>query len=181
MLHPRKIAVYSLYNQALNGKYLNTIVKYAIATGIIGVGMWAVDRFSKAAKNFTVTFKRLGIPQLSSGILTVPVDLQFNNTTGITITIPDFTADLYILKQGVFTKAGIVQQPMQLAPGISEKRLLPQFNLRQVFGGNLLNTIDAVLTSLQTRSITIKAEARGTANGISFTGLNVLPQQTITL
>jgi hypothetical protein len=109
---------------------LNTWVKIVGVTAIVGAAVFLSDKFNQAKNTFSVKFKSFGLPTVSSAILTVPIDLEFFNSTGITISIADFLADIYIKKNGQWINAGIVQQPIQLQPNLSQKRITPSINLK---------------------------------------------------
>lgn len=161
---------------------LNGLLKFTLVAAIIGTAMWAIQRAQQEVNSFAVKVKKLGIPRLSGSVVTLPLDVEFNNTTGLTINIPDFVADLYILdNQNQWKKGGFITQNITLQPGKSEKRIEPKVDLRQIFGGKLLDTLDTIFTSITNRSITIKADARGTANGVPIQSISLIPQQTIAL
>lgn len=157
-------------------------VKAGIVIGIIGVAMWLISRAQQQVNNFGIDLKKIGIPKFSGSVVTLPLDIAFNNTTGITINIPDFVADLYVQDaNGQWKKGGYIQQTITLPPGQSEKRIEPKIDLKQIFGGNMLNTLTSILANIKSKSITVKGTASGTANGVPLQAVNLIPQQTISL
>lgn len=156
-------------------------VKIVAFTAIIGAGMYMVNKFYRAANAFGVKLKSIGIPKLNGTVVTIPLQLDFDNTTGITISIPDFLADIYIRKNGQWLRAGVLAQAIVLAPGTSTKEILPSVNLRTVFGGDITATANTILKALQARSIEIKVLATGTANGIALREIELVPPQTIAI
>jgi len=160
---------------------LSNFVKIVTVTAIIGAGIYLTDKFYRAANAFGVKLKSFGLPIVSATTVTLPLDLEFNNTTGLTISIPDFLADIYVKKNGQWIRAGVLSQAIQLAPGISQKRINPSANLRTILGGDLFQTANSILESLRARAIEIKVLATGTANGIAMREIELVPPQTITL
>lgn len=161
---------------------MNGLLKFTLFAAIAGGVFWAVNRAQQSVKDFSLKLKKIGMPRLSSGIVTLPLDIVFDNTTGLTINIPDFVADLYVLDaNNQWKPGGFISQNISLPPGTSEKRLEPKIDLKKIFGGNVLDTLNTVLTSIQNRNITVKADARGTANGVPLTAISLIPQQTIKL
>ena len=160
---------------------MSNFVKIVAVTAIIGAGMYLADKFYLAKNTFSVKLKSFGLPQVTGAIVTLPLDLEFNNTTGLTISIPDFLADIYIKKSGQWIRAGVLAQPIQLPAGTSVQRITPSANLRTIFGGNVINTTSSILESLRARAIEIKVLATGTANGIVVNEIELVPPQTIML
>ncbi|MFO0414915.1 MAG: hypothetical protein ACK52I_22305 [Pseudomonadota bacterium] len=140
---------------------------------VIGVGAWAYRTGQKIANEFT--FKPLGFgkPSISKGYLTVPVLIELVNPSPVAINLDGLLIDLYLQKGSQWVKAATVNQAISVPSGVSQQSVFPIINLKQVFGGDLLNTLNTIQQSLSTRSFTIKAEITGRYAGI------IIPTQSI--
>jgi hypothetical protein len=157
---------------------LSSAVKIVAFTAIIGAGMFLVNQYYQVKNTFSIKLKGFGLPTVSVGILTLPIDLQFNNTTGMAISIPDFMADIFLKRQGQWQNVVQVKQSVELPAGISVKRITARINLLNTIGNDVLKTIK---DTIQNRSIEIKGIANGTANGIPLHDIEIIPPQTITI
>ena len=160
---------------------MNGVVKSGLVIVFVSALAYAISRVQKSVDDFSIRVQKIGIPRISKSVVTLPIDLQFDNTTGIPISINDFVADLYVKKNGQWVKGGVIQQPVQLPTGVSVKRIEPSIDLGKIFGSNIFATIDAILNTIDTKSIIIKAEANGTANGVPLRNYPILPEKTINL
>jgi hypothetical protein len=161
---------------------LDNVVKIGIGLAFIGGILYIVHELKSKVKDFEVNLKSIGKPRIQSGVLTIPLDVQFSNPTGIPVTVKNFVADLYIKKNNQWVKGGVIQKPvLEIGAGTSVQRIEPKVDIRKIFGGNILDTLQSLLTSAQQSSIEVKADAHGTANGIDLKLPNLVPAQTISI
>jgi len=135
---------------------------------IIGLGAWAYRTGQKLANDFSFKALGFGKPSISKGYLTVPVLVELNNPTPLAVNLDALLIDLYLQKGNDWVKAATVNQALQAPAGISQQALFPIINLKQIFGGDLLNTLQTLQQSLSNRSVTIKAEITGRYAGITI-------------
>lgn len=161
---------------------MNSAAKFALFAAFAGAAFWLVKSFQQSVNDFGIKLKSIGLPRFSGSLVTIPLNIQLENTTNIPVSIPDFVADVYVQdRNGNWKQGGFIQQPITIPAGGSSIELKPVIDLKKLFGGNVFDTVNNVLANLKSRSITIKGEARGTANGIRLEAVNLLPEQTIQL
>lgn len=161
---------------------MHSTVKFGLFVAFAGAAFWLVKTFQQSVNDFGIKLNYIGLPKVNGSLVTVPLNLQLENTTNIPITINDFVADLYVKdKNGNWKPGGFVQQPISIPAGVSSIEIRPVLDLKKLFGGNVFDTLNNILANLKTRTLTIKGEGRGTANGIRLEAVNLIPEQTIQL
>jgi hypothetical protein len=161
---------------------LSTGVKVGIGVALLaGLVVWGTRTAKKAITDFTekLTFDIIGFlkPTLRNFVLTVPVQIKFNNPSSLAINLDNITVDLYVLKNNTYVKAVRVSQALLIPIGISVKEVYPEINLKSIFGGDITDTIYAFANALTMKFITVKAEVNITYNGVNLPTQYIQPQQ----
>lgn len=123
------------------------IILGAAAIGAIALlvkGKQAVDQF-------TFEIVGYGLPKLSNWILSIPLQLQFQNPLPTSIPVQRFEVNLFMLQGNVWQQIGRIDQPLVIPAGISDKTITPQVDLKSIFQNNFLNTLQSVLATGKTQ------------------------------
>lgn len=158
---------------------MTTGLKVGIGVGLLAaLAAWGVSAAKKVAANFTFDLVGFGKPTLKNFMLTVPTQVRFNNPTSLAINLDNITVDLYVLKNSTFVKAARISQSLTIPAGVSVQPLYPEINIKNLFGGDIMDTILAASNALTTKFITVKAEVRITYNGVNLP-TQFIPQQDL--
>lgn len=129
-----------------------------------------------AARAFSVQVLAFGKPSPSGSTLTIPLELSFNNPTPLPISIDQVDAEIYLKKANTWVKAGRIRQPLTISGGESRQTIGAKLDVKNIFGGNLVDTSIAVLDALRGEGITAKAEVIITYQGITWPKQSLSPQ-----
>jgi len=132
--------------------------------GLIGIGLaWKYIR--ETLNKFRFKVSAYGVPSYENWLLRLPITLQFNNPTGITINTDQVLVDVYVrIATGEFIHVGRVLQPITIGPGQSYQTVVPVLNLQAV-AGTLANSIKNILAA---KSVTIRTDLTVTYKGIKL-------------
>jgi hypothetical protein len=135
---------------------LNTVLKFGLFAAAIGLLVWEVGK--NAIANFSVEVKAYGKPSIKNTVLTVPLQLQFNNPTPVPISIDRFLADIFVWKNDQYVKAATVNQSLTIPVGKSDSTIFPTIQLDTLFGGDILSTLKFASTLLSTKQVNIRID-----------------------
>jgi hypothetical protein len=147
---------------------LGAITKLSIGAVIIGLGFLAYRAAKYAMANFDFKIVGYGKPTVSNASVTVPIQIQFSNPTPIPINLDQVIAEIYIKKNNTYVKAATVNQPLSIGPGKTTQNIYPVINLNNIFGGNLLDTINSISAILSSRVVNIRTDVTTIFKGIAL-------------
>lgn len=153
---------------------MNNLLKIGIVGGIVALLVWGSEQAKKMLGAFSFDVVGYGKPSLRSMFLTVPLQIKFKNPTPVPINIDRLIGDVYLEKNGQFVPAAKVDTPVSMPPGTTTQWIMPEANLQNIFGGNLLNTLTAAQQIMQTKKFKIRSDVTVYYKGIA------LPMQSIT-
>lgn len=139
---------------------------------LVGLVVWGTKQAKNAIAGFSFEIAGYGRPTLKNYMLTIPLQVRFDNPTPFPINIDNLIADVYVLKNDQYVRSARVSQAVSLAPGISEQTIYPTLDLASLFGGNVLNTLTALRSVIEQKVLKIKADVTATYGNIT------LPTQT---
>jgi LEA14-like dessication related protein len=152
-----------------------------IAAGILGAGYLAYKAAQKGIESITVEVVGIGKPAVNNQLfMTVPIELEFDNPTFIPIRVDRIHADIYLNKNGEWVKGATATQPVSISTGKSRQMIYPVLDLNSIFGGNIINTTQAVVNLIQTKTLQMRADVRITWLGFTLP-MQSLPPQTVSL
>lgn len=149
-------------------------VTIGIVAGAAALLVLGYKAAKKAANDFSFEVTGYGRPTLQSTELSVPLKLRAHNPTSLPINIDLLDGDVYLNKAGSWVLAAQIQQPVSLQPGTQEIWVHPRLNLQNVFGGNLIQTLQAIAQLQQTKKLQIRADVGGKY------GVLTIPKQSFT-
>ncbi|HMG94342.1 MAG TPA: hypothetical protein VK589_29985 [Chryseolinea sp.] len=153
---------------------MNTVTKVIGVAALVAIVVWGVNAAKKAIADFQFDIVAYGKPTLSGMMLTVPLQIKFNNPTPLPISIDKFVADVYIDKNNVFVPGARIDQPISIPPGESTQWAFPVLNLPGIFGGNAAETAIFLSKIIATKTIKLRSDLNAVYKGIS------LPSQSFT-
>jgi len=149
-------------------------VTIGIVAGAAALLVLGYKAAMKAANDFTFEVIGYGKPTLQSTELSVPLKVLANNPTSLPINIDQLDGDVYLNKAGTWVLAAQVNQPVSLQPGKQEVWVYPRLNLQNVFGGDIIQTLQAIAQIQSTKKIDIRADIGGQY------GVITIPKQSFT-
>ena len=153
---------------------MGTVVKIGIVTALIGAGLWLYDYAKQAIAAFTFSIVSYGSPTFSNGFLQVPLTVQFNNASPVPINLDSLHADIFIQKYGQWVKAGQIDQPLSIPPGVTNQTLVPSINIASIISGGITSLLTQAVTALQNQSVPVRTDIT-----VSYAGV-VLPTKSFT-
>lgn len=137
---------------------MSSVWKLGVVAALVGLVVWGSQKAKAAVAGFSFDIVGYGLPTLKGLMLTVPLQVQFQNPSPFPINIDNLLADLYVLKGDQYVKAGRVSQAVRIGAGKSEQTVYPTIDLAALFGGNILSTISAIRDALNMRTIKTRAD-----------------------
>jgi len=147
---------------------LGTLLKLSIGAAVIGLGFLAYRASKFALANFDFKIVGYGKPIVSNLSVTIPIVIKFTNPTPIPISLDQVLADIYIKKNGAYVKAAQINQPVNIPAGVSNQNIFPVIDLNSIFGGNILDTINSITSTIQSRILNIRTDVTILYKGIAF-------------
>lgn len=132
----------------------------------IAAGIGAAWYFIREVLNkFSFKVVSYGVPSFNDMILRVPVTIQFNNPTGVTIDADQVMVDAYIKNNaGQLIHTGRVVNPITIPPGVSSHTVIPVVDLQ-----SLVSSVASSIGDLINRKpITLQTNLTIIDHGIQF-------------
>lgn len=144
--------------------FLNMGTGLKIILGAVAVGVIALlVKGRQAVNQFTFDIIGYGIPKISNWVLSVPLQLRFNNPLPTPIPLQRFEVNLFMLQGGnTWQQIGRIDQPITIDSGISEKTITPVVDLKSFFQNNFIETLHQTLTNAK---VQVRADITVTAPG----------------
>lgn len=146
---------------------MGTIVKIGVVSAAIGLVIWLANYARQAAAAFSYSIARYGSPSLNGSRLQVPITIKFNNSTPLPINVDNLHADIYLDKNGTWTKTGVIDQPLSVPPGTSEQTLITMVDTSQLVG-SIASLISLVNSALTSKSISLRTDLTVNYAGVSL-------------
>lgn len=153
---------------------MSTFFKLGLVAGVVGLLVWGSKAAQTALSNFKFDVAGYGKPTFKGMVVTVPLQITFSNPTPVPIHIDRLIADVYIDKNGTWTLAAKVNEPVNIVPGNSSQWIFPSADLASIFGGSLLNTLTTAQQIYTNKKMRIRSDVTLIVKGVA------LPQQSIT-
>ncbi|GHM98813.1 hypothetical protein WSM22_03030 [Cytophagales bacterium WSM2-2] len=146
---------------------MGTLIKWTILAVVVGGVAMLVQKGKELANSFGFSIQGYGNPGVNGTTIDLPINVQFNNPAPVPANIDMVDAKIYLNKNG-WILAASVKQPLQIPSGKSVQKLNTRIDLKQIFGGNLIETLKSFAAMYAQKFLQVRTDLTVTYAGVTL-------------
>lgn len=130
-------------------------LKIGIGMAVIAGIFYLASRSTSLVKEFAFRVTGFGIPSLNQWLLTVPINVEFNNFIGIPLNLDRLAGVLSVWVGNQWSPVATFSQPVTIQPGVQTITVDTTLDLKKFAAANLATV---AMNILQTRKVFLRSE-----------------------